>query len=172
MSMWSAALAQAENEYADFRVSIPICLRQLKPVKIANIHYHKWKSLIAISPTPCAEQEYRALIMQFPIPSCCPKLDNACAKCRRFWRTAKYNIGRFTSAPVLPSRDCPSAIPGGPLSHVQPAPTNRYIYLGQSYEMSCRWCNNKNMRRIGSLERTAKPHQDSTDKAAQLISKS
>src|SRR5512141_2223574 len=64
----SAALAQAENEYKDFKTFFPNMPEAVEAqLKIADIHYRQMeKPDRDFNHAMRAEEEYRALIMEFP----------------------------------------------------------------------------------------------------------
>ena len=93
----SAALAQAENEYADFRVFYPNMPEAAEAqLKIGNIHYQQMeKPDRDYTHALRAEQEYRALIQQFPDSKLVPEAKQRLREVQEVLADREFGIGRF-----------------------------------------------------------------------------
>jgi len=93
----SAALAQAENEYSDFRTFFPNMPEAAEAqLKIANIHYQQMeKPDRDFTHALRAEQEYRALIQQFPDSKLLPEAKQRLREVQEVLADREFNIGHF-----------------------------------------------------------------------------
>lgn len=93
----SAALAQAENEYSDFRTFFPNMPEAAEAqLKIANIHYQQMeKPDRDFTHALRAEQEYRALIMEFPDSKLVPEAKQRLREVQEVLADREFYIGRF-----------------------------------------------------------------------------
>src|SRR6185369_14350493 len=93
----SAALAQAENEYSDFRTFFPNMPEAAEAqLKIANIHYQQMeKPDRDYTHALRAEQEYRALIQQYPDSKLVPEAKQRLREVQEVLADREFGIGRF-----------------------------------------------------------------------------
>lgn len=93
----SAALAQAENEYSDFKTFFPNMPEAAEAqLKIANIHYQQMeKPDRDYTHAARAEQEYRALIQQFPDSKLLPEAKQRLREVQEVLADREFGIGRF-----------------------------------------------------------------------------
>jgi len=93
----SAALAQAENEYSDFKTFFPNMPEAAEAqLKIANIHYQQMdKPDRDFTHALRAEQEYRALIQQFPDSKLLPEARQRLREVQEVLADREFGIGRF-----------------------------------------------------------------------------
>jgi outer membrane protein assembly factor BamD len=93
----SAALAQAENEYKDFRTFFPNMAEAAEAqLKIADIHYRQMeKPDRDFTHAMRAEEEYRALIMEFPDSKLVPQAKDKLREVQEVLAEREYRIGRF-----------------------------------------------------------------------------
>ena len=93
----SAALAQAENEYADFGVFYPNMPEAAEAqLKIGNIHYQQMeKPDRDYTHALRAEQEYRALIQQYPDSKLVPEAKQRLREVQEVLADREFGIGRF-----------------------------------------------------------------------------
>src|SRR5258707_6497182 len=93
----SAALAQAEIEYKDFETFFPNMPEAAEAqLKIANIHYQQMeKPDRDYTHAKRAEQEYRALIQQFPDSKLLPEAKQRLREVQEVLADREFGIGRF-----------------------------------------------------------------------------
>lgn len=93
----SAAMAQAENEYSDFKTFFPNMPEAAEAqLKIANIHYQQMeKPDRDYTHALRAEQEYRALIQQFPDSKLIPEAKQRLREVQEVLADREFGIGRF-----------------------------------------------------------------------------
>lgn len=93
----SAALAQAEIEYNDFKTFFPNMPEAAEAqLKIANIHYQQMeKPDRDFTHAMRAEQEYRSLIMQFPDSKLVPEAKQRLLEVQEVLADREFGIGRF-----------------------------------------------------------------------------
>src|SRR4030095_11902879 len=93
----SAGLAQAEIEYADFKTFFPNMAEAAEAqLKIANIHYQQMeKPDRDFTHAMRAEQEYRALIMQYPDSKLVPDAKQHLLEVQEVLADREFGIGRF-----------------------------------------------------------------------------
>jgi len=93
----SAGLAQAEIEYADFKTFFPNMAEAAEAqLKIANIHYQQMeKPDRDFTHAMRAEQEYRALIMQYPESKLVPEAKQRLLEVQEVLAEREFGIGRF-----------------------------------------------------------------------------
>jgi outer membrane protein assembly factor BamD len=93
----SAALAQAESEYKDFETFFPNMAEAAEAqLKIANIHYQQMeKPDRDFTHAMRAEEEYRALIMQYPDSKLVPEAKQHLLEVQEVLAEREYEIGRF-----------------------------------------------------------------------------
>ena len=132
----SAALAQAENEYSDFKTFFPNMPEAAEAqLKIANIHYQQMeKPDRDFTHAMRAEQEYRALIQQFPDSKLLPEAEQHLREVQEVLADREFDIGRFyymrPSYPAAIAR-LQSLVDRYPM--YSKADESLYL-LGQSYE--------------------------------------
>jgi len=132
----SAALAQAENEYSDFKTFFPNMPEAAEAqLKIANIHYQQMeKPDRDFTHAMRAEQEYRALIQQFPESKLLPEAEQRLREVQEVLADREFDIGRFyymrPSYPAAIAR-LQSLVDRYPM--YSKADESLYL-LGQSYE--------------------------------------
>ena len=90
-------LAQAENEYSDFKTFFPNMPEAAEAqLKIANIHYQQMeKPDRDYTHAARAEQEYRALIQQFPDSKLLPEAKQRLREVQEVLADREFGIGRF-----------------------------------------------------------------------------
>ena len=93
----SASLAQAEIEYKDFITFFPNMPEAAEAqLKIANIHYQEMeKPDRDYTHAMRAEEEYRALILQFPDSKLVPEAKQRLREVQEVLAEREYNIGHF-----------------------------------------------------------------------------
>lgn len=93
----SAALAQAENEYNDFKTFFPNMPEAAEAqLKIANIHYQQMeKPDRDFTHAMRAEQEYRALIEGWPDSKLVPEAKQRLREVQEVLAEREFSIGRF-----------------------------------------------------------------------------
>ncbi len=94
----SAALAQAENEYKDFQTFFPNMTAEASEaqMKIANIHYRQMeKPDRDFTHAKRAEEEYRAMIMQYPDSPLVPQAKEHLREVQEVLAEREFRIGRF-----------------------------------------------------------------------------
>ncbi len=94
----SAALAQAENEYKDFQTFFPSMTAEASEaqLKIANIHYRQMeKPDRDFTHAKRAEEEYRALIMQYPDSPLVKEAKARLLEVQEVLGEREFRIGRF-----------------------------------------------------------------------------
>src|SRR5215475_7348311 len=93
----SAALAQAENEYSDFKTFFPNMPEAAEAqLKIANIHYQQMeKPDRDYTHAKRAEDEYRNLILQYPDSKILPEAKQRLMEVQEVLGEREYQIGRF-----------------------------------------------------------------------------
>ena len=93
----SAALAQAENEYNDFKTFFPNMPEAAEAqLKIANIHYQQMeKPDRDFTHAMRAEQEYRALIQGWPDSKLVPEAEQRLREVQEVLAEREFGIGRF-----------------------------------------------------------------------------
>ncbi len=93
----SAALAQAENEYNDFKTFFPNMPEAAEAqLKIANIHYQQMeKADRDFTHAARAEQEYRALILGWPDSKLVPEAKQRLRETQEVLAEREFGIGRF-----------------------------------------------------------------------------
>jgi outer membrane protein assembly factor BamD len=93
----SAALAQAENEYADFITFFPNMPEAAEAqLKIADIHYQQMeKPDRDFTQAARAEQEYRKMITGWPESKLLPKAKQRLMEVQEVLADREYGIGRF-----------------------------------------------------------------------------
>ncbi len=132
----SAALAQAENEYNDFKTFFPNMPEAAEAqLKIANIHYQQMeKADRDFTHAMRAEQEYRALIQGWPESKLAPEAKQRLREVQEVLADREFGIGRFyylrPSYPAAIAR-LQSLVDRYPL--YSKADESLYL-LGQSYE--------------------------------------
>src|SRR5246127_1122027 len=132
----TAALSQAEIEYKDFETFFPNMPEAAEAqLKIANIHYQEMeKPDRDYTHAKRAEDEYRALILQYPDSKLVPEAKQRLMEVQEVLGEREFEIGRFyflrQSYPAAIAR-LASLVDRYPLySHVDDA----LYLLGQSYE--------------------------------------
>jgi outer membrane protein assembly factor BamD len=170
----SAALAQAENEYADFRTFFPNMPEAAEAqLKIANIHYQQMeKPDRDYTHAARAEQEYRALIQQFPDSKLLPEAKQRLREVQEVLADREFGIGRFYYLrPAYPAAIArlQSLVERYPL--YSRADESLYL-LGQSYENEIAIVNLQKYE-TGSLawKGQQKLIEDFTNKAADAYNK-
>ena len=93
----SAALAQAENEYKDFKTFFPNMAEAAEAqLKIADIHYRQMeKPDRDFTHAMRAEEEYRALILEFPDSKLVPPAKVKLREVQEVLAEREFRIGRF-----------------------------------------------------------------------------
>src|SRR5215471_3663208 len=93
----SGALAQAESEYKDFITLFPNMAEAAEAqLKIANIHYQQMeKPDRDYTHAVRAEEEYRALILQYPDSKLVPEAKQHLMEVQEVLAEREYQIGRF-----------------------------------------------------------------------------
>jgi outer membrane protein assembly factor BamD len=170
----SAALAQAEIEYADFKTFFPNMPEAAEAqLKIANIHFQQMeKADRDFTHALRAEQEYRALIMQFPDSKLIPDAKLRLLEVQEVLADREFGIGRFyylrPSYPAAMAR-LRSLVDRYPLY----SKADEALYLlGQSYENQIAFMQKQKFEQ-GSVAWKAREAlmEDYTNKAAEAYSK-
>ncbi len=93
----TAALAQAEQEYADFITFFPNMPEAAEAqLKIANIHYQQMeKSDRDYTHAARAEDEYRKVILQFPDSKLVPEAKQRLLEVQEVLAEREFEVGRF-----------------------------------------------------------------------------
>jgi outer membrane protein assembly factor BamD len=93
----TAALAQAEQEYEDFKTFFPNMPEAAEAqLKVANIHYQQMeKADRDYTHAKRAEDEYRALIMEFPDSKLVPEAKQRLLEVQEVLGEREFDIGRF-----------------------------------------------------------------------------
>jgi outer membrane protein assembly factor BamD len=93
----SAALAQAENEYKDFKTFFPNMPEAAEAqLKVANIHYRQMeKADRDFTHAMRAEEEYRSLIQEFPDSKLVPEAKDRLREVQEVLAEREFRIGRF-----------------------------------------------------------------------------
>jgi len=93
----TAALAQAEQEYSDFKIFFPNMPEAAEAqLKIANIHYQQMeKADRDFTHAKRAEDEYRNLILQFPDSKLVPQAKQRLLEVQEVLADREFSIGRF-----------------------------------------------------------------------------
>ncbi len=93
----SAAMQQAEAEYKDFRTFFPNMPEAAEAqLKVANIHYQEMeKPDRDFTHAMRAEEEYRALIQEYPDSKLVPLAKQRLREVQEVLAEREYNIGRF-----------------------------------------------------------------------------
>ena len=93
----SAAMAQAENEYKDFKTFFPNMPEAAEAqLKIANIHYRQMeKPDRDFTHAMRAEEEYRNLIKQYPDSKLVPEAKDRLREVQEVLAEREFRIGRF-----------------------------------------------------------------------------
>src|SRR5689334_22861487 len=93
----TAALAQAEQEYSDFKIFFPNLKEAAEAqLKIANIHYQQMeKADRDYTHAKRAEDEYRNLILQFPDSKLVPDAKKRLLEVQEVLADREFGIGRF-----------------------------------------------------------------------------
>ncbi len=93
----TAGMAQAENEYNDFRTFFPNMPEAAEAqLKIANIHYQQMeKPDRDFTHAMRAEDEYRNLIMQYPDSKLLPEAKKRLLQVQEVLAEREFRIGRF-----------------------------------------------------------------------------
>ncbi len=93
----SAAMQQAEAEYKDFRTFFPNMPEAAEAqLKVANIHYNEMeKPDRDFTHAMRAEEEYRALIQEYPDSKLVPQAKQRLREVQEVLAQREYNIGRF-----------------------------------------------------------------------------
>ena len=93
----SAAMQQAEIEYKDFRTFFPNMPEAAEAqLKVANIHYEEMeKPDRDYTHAKRAEEEYRALIQEYPDSKLVPKAKQRLREVQEVLAQREYDIGRF-----------------------------------------------------------------------------
>ncbi len=93
----SAAMQQAEAEYKDFRTFFPNMPEAAEAqLKVANIHYNEMeKPDRDFTHAMRAEEEYRALIQEYPDSKLVPQAKQKLREVQEVLAGREYNIGRF-----------------------------------------------------------------------------
>jgi outer membrane protein assembly factor BamD len=132
----TAALAQAEQEYADFEIFFPNMPEAAEAqLKIANIHYQQMeKADRDFTHAKRAEDEYRRMILQYPESKLVPEAKRRLMEVQEVLGEREFEIGRFyylrQSYPASIAR-LQSLVEKYPLySHADEA----LYLLGQDYE--------------------------------------
>ena len=166
----TTALAQAEIEYKDFITFFPNMPEAAEAqLKIANIHYQEMeKPDRDFTHAARAEEEYRALIMQWPDSKLVPEAKQRLREVQEVLGEREFGVGRFyylrESYPAAEAR-LESLVDKYPLySHADEA----LYLLGQSYEGSAARIRASTIR---DETKKAKLIADANDKAAQAYSR-
>ena len=170
----SAALAQAENEYADFITFFPNMPEAAEAqLKIGNIHYQQMeKPDRDFTNALRAEQEYRKLIQGWPDSKLLPEAKQRLREVQEVLADREFGIGRFyylrPSYPAAIAR-LQSLVDRYPLySH---ADESLYL-LGQSYENEIAIINQQKYEQgSAAWKGQQKLIDDFTDKAATAYGK-
>jgi outer membrane protein assembly factor BamD len=93
----SAAMQQAEAEYKDFRTFFPNMPEAAEAqLKVANIHYQEMeKPDRDFTHAMRAEEEYRALIQEYPDSKLVPQAKQRLREVQEVLAQREFNIGRF-----------------------------------------------------------------------------
>ena len=93
----TAALAQAEQEYSDFKIFFPNMPEAAEAqLKIANIHYQQMeKSDRDYTHAKRAEDEYRKLILTYPDSKLVPQAKQRLLEVQEVLADREFGIGRF-----------------------------------------------------------------------------
>src|SRR5271154_91980 len=93
----TAALAQAEQEYEDFRTFFPNMPEAAEAqLKVANIHYQEMeKADRDYTHAMRAEEEYRSLILEYPDSKLVPKAKQRLREVQEVLAEREFGIGRF-----------------------------------------------------------------------------
>jgi len=93
----TAALAQAEQEYSDFKIFFPNMPEAAEAqLKIANIHYQQMeKADRDFTHAKRAEDEYRNLVLQFPDSKLVPEAKRKLLEVQEVLADREFGIGRF-----------------------------------------------------------------------------
>jgi outer membrane protein assembly factor BamD len=93
----TAALAQAEQEYADFEIFFPNMPEAAEAqLKIANIHYQQMeKADRDFTHAKRAEDEYRKMILQYPDSKLVPEAKRRLMEVQEVLGEREFEIGRF-----------------------------------------------------------------------------
>jgi len=93
----AAALAQAEQEYEDFRTFFPNMPEAAEAqLKVANIHYQQMeKADRDYTHAKRAEDEYRALILEYPDSKLLPEAKQRLLEVQEVLAEREFQIGRF-----------------------------------------------------------------------------
>jgi len=93
----TAALAQAEQEYEDFKTFFPNMPEAAEAqLKVANIHYQQMeKADRDYTHAKRAEEEYRALVMEFPDSKLVPEAKQRLLEVQEVLGEREFEIGRF-----------------------------------------------------------------------------
>jgi outer membrane protein assembly factor BamD len=93
----TAALAQAEQEYADFEIFFPNMPEAAEAqLKIANIHYQQMeKADRDFTHAKRAEDEYRKMILQYPESKLVPEAKRRLLEVQEVLGEREFEIGRF-----------------------------------------------------------------------------
>src|SRR5215471_15245851 len=132
----TAALAQAEQEYADFITFFPNMPEAAEAqLKIANIHFQQMeKADRDYTHAARAEDEYRKVILQFPDSKLIPEAKQRLLEVQEVLAEREFQVGRFyylrTSYPAAIAR-LQSVIDRYPLFS---GADESLFLLGQSYE--------------------------------------
>ena len=166
----SAALAQAEIEYKDFQTFFPNMKEAAEAqLKIANIHYQQMeKPDRDYTHAMRGEEEYRALILQYPDSPLVPEAKQRLREVQEVLADREFGIGRFyymrQSYPAAIAR-LTTLVERYPLfSHADEA----LYLLGQSYEGDIAVIRS---RPISDEAAKARLIEDFTRKAADAYSK-
>jgi outer membrane protein assembly factor BamD len=165
----SAALAQAEIEYKDFQTFFPNMPEAAEAqLKIANIHYQQMeKPDRDYTHAMRAEDEYRALILQYPDNKLVPEAKQRLREVQEVLAEREFEIGRFyylrQSYPAAIAR-LQSVIERYPLySDADEA----LYFLGQAYEGQIAMVRGRQIQEAVK----ARLIEDFTKKAAEAYSK-
>jgi outer membrane protein assembly factor BamD len=93
----TAALAQAEQEYEDFKTFFPNMPEAAEAqLKVANIHYQQMeKADRDYTHAKRAEEEYRSLILEFPDSKLVPEAKQRLLEVQEVLGEREFEIGRF-----------------------------------------------------------------------------
>jgi outer membrane protein assembly factor BamD len=93
----TAALAQAEQEYEDFKTFFPNMPEAAEAqLKVANIHYQQMeKADRDYTHAKRAEEEYRSLILEFPDSKLLPEAKQRLMEVQEVLGEREFQIGRF-----------------------------------------------------------------------------
>ena len=170
----SAALAQAEVEYNDFKTFFPNMPEAAEAqLKIANIHYQQMeKPDRDFTHALRAEQEYRALIMGWPDSKLVPEAKQRLMEVQEVLADREFGIGRFYYLrPAYPAAIARlrSLVDRYPLY----SKADEALYLlGQSYEQQIAMMDRQKFEE-GSPAWKAREgfRKDATDKAAEAYTR-